>query len=110
MRDVVVLGQLLRIEGLAGGWWTCYEDLHWLESSLLAELILDSLNVCSESTLTMPVEVNLFLIFAATRDEKTARFDPQIKHEWNAPVILKNVQRSLLRVCFLHVIWIGVVH
>ena len=58
VRYIVMFGQLISIDGLARPWRTCDHDLYWFQSSLLAVLFLDLLDVSSEATLAMPVEVN----------------------------------------------------
>ena len=56
VRNIVMLGQLSGIERLARARSTRDGDLEWLEASLLAKLLLDALNVGSQSTLAVPLE------------------------------------------------------
>ena len=68
VRHAVVLGELLSVERLATARLARDGDLKWLEAALLAELLLDPLDVCSETALAVPLEATIvpssFLAFA----------------------------------------------
>lgn len=67
VRHTIVLSQLGCIEGLSTAWFARDSNLEWLEATLLAELLLDALDVGSEAVLTVPLETTLitFTFFGA---------------------------------------------
>lgn len=73
MRDIEVLSQLLPVKRFPSTWWPSDEDLHWLESALLAEFFLHQLDVGGETILAVPVEVrpgiSTFFSFGSTSYE-----------------------------------------
>ena len=59
-RDVIVLGELFRVECLTAGWRASDENLDWVESSVRIEFTFQRANVLSDAELGMPWEL-LFL-------------------------------------------------
>lgn len=90
MRDIEMLSQLLSVERFSRTWWPSDEDLHRLETALLAEFFFHQLDVGSEAILAVPVEVragiSTFFAFTSTSHEKRARFNLEIEHQRNTPI------------------------
>lgn len=51
MRDIVVLGKLLSIEGLARGWGTRDENLDGVQATEIVELFVELHNVADDTLL-----------------------------------------------------------
>lgn len=62
----------------------------------------------------MPVEVRAavaaFLALGTPTNKEWARLDLKVEHERDAPIRVHQVQRRLLGVVLVDLIWIGIVH
>jgi len=104
MRHVVVLRQLFCEVRFAGAWLARDKGFEWSETALLAELFLDELDVCGESTLAVPIEISLAVFtiaFTAVTtvssllNEKVAWCCLDVKHKEFSPIEIK-LQGSVL--------------
>ena len=100
--NAVVLGELLREERLTGARLARDSDFERLEAALLAELVLDTLNVGSEATLAVPVEAafafstasfGLSIALGRNEDLRGLRFN--VEHNKALPIQIK-IKRRLL--------------
>ena len=115
VRHTVVLGKLSSVEGLATAGFARDANLEGLEATLLAELLLDSLDVGGEAVLAVPLEATIvtgtFLSLTLTFFISSGRFGHEnfggecfyVQHDELLPVQVQ-VKRGLLWMhgCVLH--------
>ena len=113
VRHVVVLSELLGVEGLASERLSDNSDLEWLEVTFFAELVLHLLDVGSEATLAEPFEVasvlsrlviTFSLITSIGGDKEGGWFRLDVHQEEFTPVEIE-LERSASGMAWLEIRW-----
>ena len=113
VRHVVVLSELLGVEGLASERLSDNSDLEWLEVTFFAELVLHLLDVGGEARLAEPFEVTsvlsrlvitFSLITSIGGDKEGGWFRLDVHQEEFTPVEIE-LERSASGMAWLEIGW-----